>query len=230
MKKQQNVKGILNVNSLTDYPYYRIDGGSMSGDTYLLTYTNVTGTTIGSTNIVSYPTGTTSSAEVVNNGSITTVTTDTFLLVKLHEGQSATINGYDVQNINGDFYFDGVKYNVGDTFDKDGLTFTFVGFGSFLLEVVDTDSSAVTSITVDPTSGSTVTGSTVTLVFEDQNSVDVTGLIALSGDTNATTYVDSWVPTTGKLTFTETAGASKALIFYYVSDNTITATYTITLT
>jgi len=229
MKKQKNVKGILSANSLTNYPYYRIDGGSMSGDTYLVTYTHVTGSTIGSTNIVSYPTGTTSAATVINDGDAITVTGNTYLLVKLAVGQTATINGYTVANIGGDFYFDGTKYDIGDTFLVDGLTFTFVGFGSFLLNVVDADGSGVTSFTISPSAVTYVTGGTsATFTMYDQNSVDITGLIALSGDTTTSTYVDSWTPTTGDLAYTSgTSGSTVAVSFYYITDPSITTTMTI---
>jgi len=228
MKQQKNVKGIMSSNSLTNYPYYRIDGGSMSGETYLLTYTHATGSTIGSTAIVSYPTGVTSSATVVNDGDTATVTTDTYLLVKLVPGQTATINGYVVANIGGDFYFNGTKYDIGDTFDYDGLTFTFIGFGSFLLGVVDTDSSAVTSFTMVPSSAATHTvGDSITLVMYDQNSVDITGLIALSGDTTTSTYTDSWTPTTGELVLSNVTGNTVSIYFYYITDATINDKYVI---
>jgi hypothetical protein len=233
MKKQKNVKGIMSgimsANSLTNYPYYKIEGGSMSGSTYLLTYTNVTGTTEGTTNIVSYPTGVTSNATVIREGDALTVTGSTYLLVKLYAGQSATINGYTVQNIGGDFYFNSVKYDIGDSFDYDGLTFVFVGFGSFLLNVFDTDASAVTSITMSPASGAYVKGSTETFIAYDQNNVDITALVALSGDTTTTTYVESWTPTTGALTFNSISAITEDVYFYYVTDETITGKTTITL-
>ena len=62
----------------------------------------------------------------------------------------------------------------------------------------------------------------------DQNLVDITGLIALSGDTITSTYADSWSPTTGSLVLGATSGSSIAISFYFVTDDSINKTYDIT--
>jgi len=202
MKRNDEVHGVLHANNLNNYVYYRIDGGSMSGNTALIIYTNITGSTIGTTHIVSYPSGTTSVATIVNSSDVITVTTNTYILLKLIPGQSATINGLQAQNVNGNLFFDGVEYSVGDSISIPGFTLLFVGFGSFLLEAEST----VSFIRVYSTAG-TLTNQHRTITFDDDYSSTLSGrsfvMAEPYGEVGRTDSINYW---TNNYYYTWTSG------------------------
>jgi len=221
MKKNKNVKEILRRNSITNYTDVSVKGGHY--ETYVLYQSG------GTTNIVNAYTNSPSAVSIYSGGTYLP-STDAYAIFNMTNGNTVSISGLtDAKNIDGVFYINDVKIEVGETTLIGGQYYTYLGKSDLGFTIMSDDNTVyLVSIAITPSTN---------LYKGLSQSMVATGSYTVGSDTNISSRVlwsvdDSSVATItndGALTAVKEGTVTVSAKFDTLKGDVITGTVDVTI-